>query len=66
MTLLQSKPFSTVGRDFHHETRHIFVENVFVINHNQKLLEAITNEMCVVPAIDILPKILPFKELKKH
>ena len=53
LTLLQSKTFSTAGRDFHHEILHIFVENAFVNVHNQKMLEPINDEMCVVPAIDI-------------
>ena len=56
LTLLQSKTLSTVGRDFHHETLHIFAENAFVNVRNQKMLERINDEMCVVPAIDILPK----------
>ena len=49
LTLLQSKTFSTAGRDFHNETLHIFAKNAFVNVHNQKILEAINNEMCVVP-----------------
>ena len=33
LTLLQLKTLSTVGRDFHHETLHIFAENTFVNIH---------------------------------
>ena len=56
LTLLQSETLWTVGRDFHHETLHAFAENPIVNVHNEKMLEAINDEMCVVPAIDILPK----------
>ena len=56
LTLLQLKTFSTAGRDFHHESLHIFAENAFVNVHKQKMLEAINDEMCVIPPIDILRK----------
>ena len=36
LTLLQSKIFSTAGRDFHHETLHIFAKSAFVNAHYQK------------------------------
>ena len=55
MTLLQSKTLSTGDRGFHHEFLHVYAENAFVNVHNQKMLEALNNEMFVVPAIDILP-----------
>ena len=61
LTLLQSKTFSTAGRDFHHETLHIFPENV----HNQKMLGAINDDICVVPAIDILPKNIASQRIKE-
>ena len=61
LTLLQSKTFSTAGRDFHHETLHIFPENV----HNQKILDAINDDICVVPAIDILPKTIASQRIKE-
>ena len=66
LKLLQSKTFSTANRGFHRETLHIFAENGFINVHNQKMLEEINYEMCVVPAIDILPKKLPLKELNKY
>ena len=65
LTLLQSKTFATAGRDFHYETLHIFAENAFVTVHNQKMLEAINDEMCVVPAIDILPKNIASQRIKE-
>ena len=65
LTLLQSKTFSTAGRDFHHETPHIFAENEFVNVHNQKMLETINDEMCVVPVIDILPKNIASQRIKE-
>ena len=37
LMLFQSKIWSTFGRDFHHETFHIYAENAFVNVHNQKL-----------------------------
>ena len=46
---------STGDRGFHHEFLHVYAENAFVNVHNQKMLEALNNEMFVVPAIDILP-----------
>ena len=36
LMLLQSKILSTFGRNFHHETFHIYAENAFVNVHNQK------------------------------
>ena len=54
MTLLQSKTLST-GAGFHHETIHVYTENAFVNVHNQKILEALNNEMFAVPAVEILP-----------
>ena len=65
LTLLQSKTFSTAGRDFHHEILHIAAENAFVNAHNQKMLEAINDEMCVVPAINILPKNIASQRIKE-
>ena len=65
LTLLQSKTFSTTGRDFHHETLHIFAENAFANVHKQKMLEAINYEMCAVPAIDILPKTITSQRIKE-
>ena len=54
LKLLQSKTLSTVERDFHYEILHLFPKNAHVNVHNKKLLEAINDEMCVVPVIDIL------------
>ena len=34
LTLLQSKTFSTAGRDFHYETLYLFAENAFINIHN--------------------------------
>ena len=34
LTLLQSKTFSTAGRDFHYETLYLFAENAFINVHN--------------------------------
>ena len=65
LTLLQSKTFSTAGRDFHYESLHIFAENTFVNVHKPKMLEAINDEMCVVPPIDILPKSITSKRIKE-
>ena len=65
LTLLQSKTFSTAGRDFHHETLHIFAENTFANVYKQKMLEAINYEMCVVPATDILPKTITSQKIKE-
>ena len=65
LTLLQSKTFSTAGRDFHYESLHIFAENTFVNVHKQKMLEVINDEMCVVPPIDILPKSITYKRIKE-
>ena len=36
LMLIQSKTLSTFGRDFHHETFHIYAENAFATVHNQK------------------------------
>ena len=36
LTLLQSKNFTTAGRDFYHETLHTFAENAFANVQNQK------------------------------
>ena len=36
LMLLQSKILSTFGRNFRHETFHIYAENAFVNVHNQK------------------------------
>ena len=65
LKLLQSKPFSTAGRDLHHEKLHIFAENAFANVHNQKMLEAINDEMCVVSAIDILPTNIASQRIKE-
>ena len=65
LTLLQSKTFSTTGRDFHHETLHISAGNAHFDIHNQKLLEAINGEMCVVPVIDILWKNVSSQRIKE-
>ena len=65
LTLLQSKTLSTVGRDFHHETLHIFAENAFVNVHKQKMLETINDEMCVVPAVDILQNNITSQRIKE-
>ena len=55
MTLIQSKALSTGDRDFCHETLHVYAENAFVNVYNQKMLEALNNEMFVVPVINMLP-----------
>ena len=57
--------FSTAGRDFHHETVHISTENAFVNVCNQKMLEAINDEMCVVQVIDILLKTIASQRIKE-
>ena len=64
LALVQSKNLSTAGRDLHHETLHAFAENPIVHGHNQKMLEAINDEMCVVPAINILPKNIVSQRIK--
>ena len=65
LKLLQSKTLSTVDRDFHHETLHLFPQNAHVNVNNQKLLEAINGEMCVVPVIDILWKNVSSQRIKE-
>ena len=47
------------------ETLHLFPKNAHFDIHNQKLLEAINGEMCVVPVIDILWKNVSSQRIKE-